>query len=217
MSETTLQRLNMVESQVRPSDVTDRRITAAMLDVAREAFVPAASKPLAYMDDALEVAPSRRIMAPRPFARLLQLAAIEASDRVLDVGTATGYSAAILARLSGSVVGLESDVALADTAKAALAEAKVANVKVVTGELTQGYKPGALYDVIVIEGAVEEIPASLKEQLDFGGRLVAIVASGGLSRAMLISRTKAGFASRIAFDAAAPRLTAFDKPKAFVF
>lgn len=76
MSETTLQRLNMVESQVRPSDVTDRRITAAMLDVAREAFVPAASKPLAYMDDALEVAPSRRIMAPRPFARLLQLAAI---------------------------------------------------------------------------------------------------------------------------------------------
>lgn len=215
MSNSTLQRKNMVESQVRPSDVTDRRITAAMLDVAREAFVPPAFKSLAYMDGEPEVAPSRRMLAPRTLARLLQLASIEAGDRVLDIGAATGYCAAVIDRLAQEVVALEHDPALAEAAKTALAEAS--KVKVVTGDLASGHKPGALYDVIVIEGAVETIPESLLEQLGFGGRLVAIEVAGGLSRAVLITRTQTAYNRRVGFDATAPRLPGFQKPKAFVF
>ncbi len=217
MPNTALQRENMVESQIRPSDVTDRRITAAMGEIAREAFVPDAAKPLAYMDDCIEIAPSRRMLSPRTFARLLQLAEIEPGDRVLDIGAATGYSSAVIGRLAQDVVAVEQDSVLATTAKAALAAAGAGNVSVVTGDLTGGHKPGALYDVIVIEGAVEVIPATLTEQLGFGGRLVAIETADGLSRAVMLTRSAAGIARRIAFDAAAPKLPGFEKPKAFVF
>lgn len=217
MADTTLQRKNMVESQVRPSDVTDRRITAAMLDVAREAFVPDAVKPLAYMDDAIEVAPSRRMMAPRTFARLLQLASIEVSDNVLDVGSAGGYSAAVLSRLSHKVIALEQDAALAASAKAALAAAGAHNVTVVTGNLAAGHAPGAAYDVIVIEGQVEVIPPALMDQLGIGGRLVAIMSDGAAPQAVLIKKSQSGIARRIGFDASAPRLPGFEKPKSFVF
>jgi protein-L-isoaspartate(D-aspartate) O-methyltransferase len=217
MADITLQRKNMVESQVRPSDVTDRRITAAMLDVARETFVPDTVKPLAYMDDSLEVAPSRRIMAPRTFARLLQLASIEVSDNVLDVGAAGGYSAAVLSRLSHKVVALEQDSGLAASAKTALAAAGAQNVTVVSGDLAAGHPPGAAYDVIVIEGQVEVIPQSLIDQLGVGGRLVAIVSDGGAPQAVLLKKSQSGIARRIGFDAAAPRLPGFDKPKSFVF
>jgi protein-L-isoaspartate(D-aspartate) O-methyltransferase len=217
MADTALQRKNMVESQVRPSDVTDRRITSAMLEIAREAFVPAAVKDLAYMDDALEVAPSRRILAPRTLARLLQLAKIEAGERVLDVGAAGGYTAAILARMCQEVVALESDAGLAALAKDALADARLSNVTVVTGELAAGHKHGALYDVIVIEGAVEAVPATLIEQLATGGRLVAIESTSVASRAIVLTRLDTGTARRVAFDAAAAHLPGFDRPKAFVF
>lgn len=217
MADITLQRKNMVESQVRPSDVTDRRITAAMLDVAREAFVPDAVKPLAYMDDAIEVAPSRRMMAPRTFARLLQLASIELSDNVLDVGCAGGYSAAVLSRLSHKVIALEQDAALAGLAKTALAAAGAQNVTVVSGELASGHAPAAAYDVIVIEGQVEVIPETLLAQLGVGGRLVAIVGDGGAPQAVLIKKSHSGLARRVGFDASAPRLPGFEKPKSFVF
>jgi protein-L-isoaspartate(D-aspartate) O-methyltransferase len=217
MADIALQRKNMVESQIRPSDVTDRRITSAMLDTPREAFLPEAVKPLAYMDEALEVAPGRWLMAPRVFARLLQLAAIEATDKVLDVGALGGYSSAILSRIAREVIALESDAALASAAKAALAATKTAHVTVVAGELTAGHRPGSAYDVIIIEGAVEAVPQALIDQLAEGGRLAAIDASSPAPRAILLIKGAAGIARRVGFDAAAPRLAAFDKPKAFVF
>ena len=122
MADVLLQRKNMVESQVRPNDVTDRRIINAMLNVPREAFLPTALKPIAYIDEALPLvkaadgAPARGLMAPRVFAKLVQLAEVSASDIVLDVGVLTGYSAAVIARLAQTVVVLESDPALAEAA-----------------------------------------------------------------------------------------------------
>ena len=111
MADITLQRKNMVESQVRPSDVTDRRITSAMQDIARETFVPPGLADVAYMDDPLTVAPGRTLLAPRTFARLLQLADVQDVDKVLIVGALHGYSAAIISRLAGKVVALEADAA----------------------------------------------------------------------------------------------------------
>jgi protein-L-isoaspartate(D-aspartate) O-methyltransferase len=218
MTDAALQRLNMVESQVRPSDVTDRRITSAMSAVGREQFVPAALAAVAYMDDPLTLAPGRVLPAPRTFARLVQLAAVEAGDKVLDVGALMGYSAAVLGRMAHDVVALESDAALASDAVKALQAAGAGNVKVVTGPLAEGHAAAAPYDVIVIEGALELVPQELAAQLAAGGRLVAIEKSGGIGRAVVMQADGSGrLSSRIAFEASAPVLLGFERPAAFVF
>jgi protein-L-isoaspartate(D-aspartate) O-methyltransferase len=221
------QRMNMVESQVRPSDVTDRRIIAAMSAVPREAFVPEASRTLAYMDEDLRLSGAgsphqpRALMAPRTFAKLLQLARIEPGDFVLDAGSATGYSTAVIARLGASAVALECDARLADEAKSLLAR-HATNVTPVMGELAAGYPEEAPYDVIVLEGAVPEVPRALLEQLKDGGRLVAVVARGPLTRgplgkAVVWTRNEGRFAESESFDAAAPTLPGFEKAAEFAF
>src|SRR5262245_4114014 len=144
MTDFLQQRINMVESQVRPSDITDRRIIRAMLELPREDFVPDAVRAMAYMDDALQVAPSRDgagaryLLPPRTLAKLIQLAEIDASARVLDVGPATGYSAALLAKLAAQVVALEVDDGLCATLKENLQRLGLANVSVMLGALATG-------------------------------------------------------------------------------
>lgn len=222
MADVALQRKNMVESQVRPSDVTDRRILNAMSAIPREAFVPIALKPIAYMDEALMLvkanagSPARGMMAPRAFAKLLQLAEIGPSDVVLDVGAMTGYSSAVIARLAQTVVAMESDTVLADEATKALDELAADNAAVVTGELEVGYPSEGPYDAIVVEGAVEQIPSALLDQLKDGGRLVAIEA-GVPSHAIVWQRMGRHFDRRVAFEAAAPAVPGFEKKKEFVF
>lgn len=222
MIDMALQRKNMVESQVRPSDVTDRRILNAMLAVPRETFVPSGLKPLAYMDEALTLVragagvAARGMMAPRPFARLLQLAEIEAGDVVLDIGCASGYSAAVISRLAQTVVALESDSALADLATKSLADLGADNTAVVTGDLEVGYASEGPYDAIVIEGAIEQLPPVLLDQLKDGGRLVA-VAAGLPSHAVVWRRTGRLSDRRVAFEAAAPVLPGFERKFQFVF
>lgn len=222
MADVALQRKNMVESQVRPNDVTDRRILNAMLAVPREAFVPTALKPIAYMDEALVLVkanagtPARGMMAPRAFAKLVQLAEIGDTDVVLDVGTMTGYSAAVIARLAQTVVALESDPALAEAATKTLDELGADNSAVVTGELEVGYPSEGPYDAIVIEGTVEQIPAAMLDQLKDGGRLVAIEA-GVPSHAVVWKRMGRHFDRRVTFEAAAPAAPGFEKKKEFVF
>jgi protein-L-isoaspartate(D-aspartate) O-methyltransferase len=218
-----VQRANMVESQVRPSDVTDRRILRAMLDIPREQFVPAHLKQLAYIDDEVPLTTSpggarqaRTLMAPRAFARLVQLAEISPSDVVLDVGCASGYSAAVLGKLAETVVALEFDPELAETASRLLSETSYDNVAVVTGELANGYPDEGPYDAIVVEGRVDEVPFSLLDQLKDGGRLVAVL-SGRPSRAVLWRRLGGTFDKYEAFEAAASPLPGFKKPAAFVF
>ena len=217
MTDTVLQRKNMVESQVRPSDVTDRRITSAMLDVPRDHFVPADKCALAYMDEALLVAPDRSLMAPRDFARLVQLAAIEPNDTVLIVGALGGYSSAILARLAKHVVALDCDSALTSAAGAALQAAGVSNVTIVTGSLTAGWAAAAPFDVILIEGGVELIPEPLFAQLAASGRLVAVEWDKGVGRAVVRQKTASTVSRREAFEAAAPLLPGFGRAKAFAF
>ena len=169
MSDFAAARESMILSQLQPDRVSDGRIREAMGDVPREQFVPEQLKAVAYVDEDLEIASGRYLMEPRVFARLLQAADIDASDMVLDVGSGSGYSAAVIARLSGTVVALESDQKLRDWASGNLERLSVDNVAVVAGNLTQGYATEAPYDVIVINGAVAEVPATLVDQLAEGG------------------------------------------------
>ena len=216
MADSALQRKNMVESQIRPSDITDRRITSAMTDIAREPFLPQGlDKTLAYMDGAIPTGGGRAMLAPRTLARLLQLADIDAGDKVLIAGSGTGYATAIAARMSKSVVALESDEALAAIAASALSGQ--ANVKFVKGELTAGHAAGAPYDVILIEGAVEDVPEALIGQLGQGGRLAAIEQGQGMGRAIVLTKSAGAVSKRVAFDAAAALLPGVVRPKGFVF
>jgi protein-L-isoaspartate(D-aspartate) O-methyltransferase len=214
-------RNRMVDGQVRTADVTDLRIIAAMLELPRERFVPPAQADLAYAD--LEIAvgasqsPSRRLMRPRTLGKLVQAADIDADDRVLDVGCATGYGTAVLARLAAEVVALDDDPALAALAGKALADCGLGNVTVVTGPLAQGWPARGPYDVIVLEGASEVVPRTLFPQLTDGGRLVCIEGRGRACRAMLYVSAGGGVSGRSIFDCAAPLLPGFAEPPAFVF
>src|SRR5712692_3535106 len=211
----------MVDSQVRTSDVTDLRIIAAMLELARERFVPASSANLAYLDRDLPVSQAtggeagRRLLKPMVLAKMLQAAAVKTDDHVLDVGCATGYSSAVLARLAGSVVALEEDEILLKHAHRALAG--IANVTLVAGPLTAGVPSNGPYDVIVLEGGTEIVPNALMGQLKDGGRLACVLGHGPGSKAMLYRRIEGQLSGRPIFDATAPLLPGFAKPPAFVF
>ncbi len=219
-------RANMVENQVRPNKVTDDRVLKAMAAVPRERFVPEKFTGVAYVDEDIAVSAGRYLMEPMVLARLLQAASIEPGDVVLDIGCATGYSTAVLARLAETVVALESDPDLAETATALMVELDADNTAVVTGELAEGYAKQAPYDVIVLEGAVEEVPQSLSDQLIEGGRLVAVVTGGKRSdhrgghrvgRATLMRRLHGALSSSILFDGSVPPLPGFDIKRGFVF
>jgi protein-L-isoaspartate(D-aspartate) O-methyltransferase len=213
----------MVDGQVRTSDVTDLRIVAAMLELPRERFVPGTNAGLAYLDLDVPIQRAsgredvRRLIKPMVLSKMVQAAAVKETDHVLDVACATGYSSALMARLAQSVVALEEDPALAQSADANLKSVGARNVTVVTGPLTAGWQTKAPYDVILVNGATEVVPHALCEQLKEGGRLLAVFGRAPNGRAM-VYRTVAGDVSGWPiFDAGAPLLPGFAKPPAFVF
>lgn len=213
-------RLNMVESQVRVNSVTDGRVIDAISAVPRERFVPASRHGIAYMDEDVRISEgktARFLMEPRVFAKLAQLAAIGSDDLVLDVGCGSGYSTAVLSRLAGTVVGLESDEDLAARAGATLADLGVDNAIIVTGPLPEGYAKQAPYDVIFLNGMVGSVPEALRQQLRDNGRLVCVVGDGVSGRARLYVKSGEAFSGRDAFDANIRFLPGFEPVETFVF
>jgi protein-L-isoaspartate(D-aspartate) O-methyltransferase len=211
----------MVDGQVRPSDVTDERILDAMLTVPREAFVPDGKQALAYLDLDLDVAGDgavkRCLIQPAVLARMLQAAEIRDTDRVLVVGCATGYAAAVVARFAEQVSATESDPALAAKASAVLAQLDSQNVGVKTAPAADGDAAGAPFDVIVLNGATEVVPTGLYGQLKEGGRLVGIFALAQPPRASLVTHSHGDFGHRELFDATAPVLPGLERLPSFVF
>jgi protein-L-isoaspartate(D-aspartate) O-methyltransferase len=191
-----------------------------MLHIPRERFVPADQAALAYLDRDLPLAtgaaPLRGLLKPMVLAKLIQAAEIGAGGRVLDVGCATGYGAAVLARLAGSVVALEQDAALAHRTAENLADV-AANVTVEIGPLTEGWPAGAPYDAILLEGSIEIEPKVLLRQLKDGGRLVAVRGRGNAAKAVVYRASGQQASGQPVFDAVAPLLPGFAEPPVFVF
>ncbi len=214
-------RQKMVDGQVRPSDVTDIRIIDAMLAVPREAFVPDSKRALAYLDLDLDVgdggSAKRYLIKPAVLAKMLQAAEIKETDRVLVVGCASGYAAAVIAQFAGPVIATEGDTAQAANAKDLLARTGGGNVTLGTAPPADGDAAGAPYDVIVLNGATEIVPERLYQQLREGGRLVGVFAMFQPPRATIVTRSHGDFGNRALFDAVAPVLPGMERLPAFVF
>ena len=210
----------MVDGQVRPSDVTDSRIIDAMLAIPREAFVPEAQRPLAYLDLDIDVSasgtPKRCLLRPAVTAKMVQAAEISETDNVLVVGCASGYLAALAARLAHKVTATECDSSLMAKAAANLA-ALAPRVTVKTAPVADGDSANGPFDVILLNGAAEIAPEGLYRQLKEGGRLVGAFALAGPQRAVIVTCSHGDFGHRALFDTAIPVLPGLERPPAFVF
>ncbi len=213
----------MVDGQVRTNDVTNLGIIAAMLEIPREAFVPASRTALAYLDrdvviaDATATEPARYMIKPVVLARLIQAADPAPADRVLVIGAGTGYSTAVLSRLTAEVTAVEEDKSLFHQAMSALSALGSLNVNLIHGHLPDGVTASGPYDLILIDGGVESVPDRLCTQLSSRGRLVAVVMKGPVGKARLFQAVNGKFSGRELFDACAPVLPGFTVAPAFVF
>ncbi|MCC7274879.1 MAG: protein-L-isoaspartate O-methyltransferase [Alphaproteobacteria bacterium] len=210
-------RMNMVESQIRPNKVRDPAVIAAFLEVPRERFVPPALQGVAYVDEDVPIGGGRYLVEPMVLARLLQFAAPQPHERALEIGSATGYGTALLARMVAAVVGIERDSELARRANDNLAALGIDNAAVLVGDFLEGCPAQAPFDVIVYGGAVGTVPAKVESQLSEGGRLVAVETLGGVGRAVLLRRQGGVLSRRVVFDAATPLLPGTEAKPEFVF
>ena len=218
MFDTVAARRLMVDGQVRTADVTDAALLDAMLALPRERFLPPSMAALAYLDGDIRVAPGRALLKPMVLAKLIQAARVTPKDRVLDLGCATGYASALLARVASTVVALEEDADLAKEAKKSLAAVGAAQVEVVLGRLTAGWAAGAPYDIILLNGAAEILPDVLGGQLKPGvGRLVGVYGRPPAAKGTINHLIEGHFVGRPMFDAAAKLLPGFVAPPVFVF
>jgi protein-L-isoaspartate(D-aspartate) O-methyltransferase len=213
-----LSRFNMIEGQIKTNRVTDPFVLDAMAEVPREDFVPTAKKGVAYIDDAVEVAPGRFMLEPMVLARMLEGCALKETDIVLDIGCNTGYSTAILAKIVSTVVALEEDEKLAKSASDTLNALGVDNAVVVTGPMKEGVVKQAPYDVILFNGAVSEVPETIKNQLADGGRLVAVTAGKStMSTVSVYTRNNELLSKRDIMEAGVSLLPGFESKKGFSF
>lgn len=215
-------RTNMVDCQIRTTDVTNLDVLEAFLTVPREAFVPAGRVELAYMDEEMSITDKsadyqRYMLAPSPLAKLVQLAKVKKDDVVLNIGCGTGYASAVLAKLASSVIALECDAALAEKAAATLSELSVDNAVVVQGPLEKGWSSEAPYDVILLNGSVDEVPKMIFDQLRDGGHLVAVIGAGNAAKAMIYTKSGSSVSGRDVFNTSIPALPGFAKIPEFEF
>jgi protein-L-isoaspartate(D-aspartate) O-methyltransferase len=208
----------MVEGQLRTNRVVDPALIAALEEIPREQFVPARLAGIAYVDEGLPLGHGRYLMEPLALARMIEAAQIEPANAILDVGCATGYSSALISRLAQTVVALEEVPEFAREANRLLGALGCDNAAVVDGKLVEGCRKQAPYDVILVQGAVEEIPDALTDQLAEGGRLVAIIAApGGIGRGTVITKLAGTLTQRSVFDAGTPVLPGFQRKASFAF
>jgi protein-L-isoaspartate(D-aspartate) O-methyltransferase len=210
MQDFNLARRSMIDSQLRPEGVTDRSVLLAMGSVERERFVPEAARALAYFDRPLRLSEDRSMMPPAALGRLLSELAPRPGERALVVGSGTGYSAALLTEMGLEVVALEAEKALA-------AVATSAGVNTMIGELSGGWPRGGPYDIILIDGAVADIPEALAAQLTPGGRLAGAVADRGVTRLVIGRASGRTLGLRTIVDADVGSLPGFERPRAFTF
>jgi len=211
-------RYYMIEQQIRPWNVAAEDVLDLLSQVKREDFVQAAHKLLAFADTSLPLPGGQSMLPPRIQARLIQDAAIKPSDKVLEIGTGSGYTAALMARLAQRVISLEINAEVADMARANLHRAGLHNVEVRQADGAQGAAADAPFDVILLGGSVSEVPQALLSQLKVGGRLVAIVGEEPIMHAQVITRTsETNFSSEEKWDDNAPRLLNFPQPPSFKF
>ena len=210
-------RLNMVNNQILANKVNDPLVVAALSEVSREAFLPKSLHGMAYADEDIALGNDRYLIEPMILARLLQIAAIQPDDVVLDIGCAVGYSSAVLSKLASTVVALESDAELVGLANKNLAELGCDNAAVVEGALKDGSVKQGPFDVIVIAGALRAAPSELLDQLNDGGRLVTVIDNQGIGKATLFERHGDVTSKREYFDAQTPFLPGFDEQSGFVF
>ena len=213
-------RFNMIEQQIRPWEVLDPNVLALLSTVRREDFAPLAHKALAFVDMEIPLgqAPNQVMLAPRVQARLLQDLAVRKTDKVLDIGTGSGFMAALLGHQAANVLSLELDATLAAQAQSNLQKAGVNNVTVRQADGSQGAASDGPFDAILLSGSVAEVPAVLLQQLSIGGRLVAIVGAEPMMRTTLITRSgENSWSTTEPWDCNAPRLSGFAEPSRFKF
>ena len=218
MTDHAAARRNMVSGQIRTNRVTDERLIEAMEEIPRERFVPHAKRGVAYVDEDVEIAAGRYLMEPMVLARLVQEANVAADDMVLDVGCGTGYAAAVMSRLAGTVIALDVDGSLAEEAERTLGAVGADNAIVVTGPLADGHAQQAPYDVILLGGAVDHLPQALADQLAEGGRIVGVLREAGtVGQATLWAQHRGALSSRSLFEASLPPLPGIARPVSFEF
>lgn len=215
MTDFSMRRTIMVDTQVRPSDVTKYPLIAAMLAVPREDFVPAAKREAAYVGEHIDLGDGRVMLDPRTFAKMLEVLDVQPDELVLHLGAGLGYGAAVMARMTQTVVALEEISALADEAETTLGQLGVDNVAVVTGPLAAGDARNAPFDAILIEGGVQHLPDAILSQVKEGGRIVCIFIEGRMGTAQVGYKIDGNMSWRSAFDATAPILPGFARHRAF--
>ena len=216
MTNFAMRRTKMVDTQVRPSDVTKFPILDAMLSVPREDYVPDSKREAAYMGENVDLGGGRVMLEPRTLAKMLDAVDIQADELVLDLGCGLGYSSAVIARMADFVVAVEEDEAMAAEAQSTLSEHGVDNVAVIAGPLTAGNAKNGPYDVIMIQGAVEAVPDVLTDQLKDGGRMTCIFAEGMLGTVKIGYKIDGAMVWRHGFSAGAPLIAGFEASRGFV-
>ena len=215
MTDFSQRRTTMVDTQVRPSDVTKFPIIEAMLTVPREAFVPLERREAAYAGEHVHLGNGRVVLDPRTLAKMLDVVDIYPNEMVLDVGPGLGYSSALAARMAEAVIAVEETPELAAEAERILSETGADNVAVVDGPLAEGAEKHGPYDVILVQGAVQTMPEALTDQLKDGGRIVAIFLDGALGSVRVGHKGAGGVNWRFAFNATAPVLPGFEASPSF--
>lgn len=208
----------MVDSQIRPNDVTDPAVVSAFLRTPREEFVPSARRPVAYSELEIRTSEGRSLWTPRDTAKLVKLAAAKPSDIVLVIGAGAGYEAALLSHMADTVIALDENAALVDAMAQRFAALGLDRIAPVEGSLAAGLPEQAPFDVIYVCGMIETVPDVWGEQLSEGGRLVAVVSEAGtLGRGKVFTRAGNTLSSRDVFDACPPRFAEFDRKPSFTF